>query len=45
MAWKLVRANKGSAVADGKSIKEIVESEGGPEAFMAEIQESLRAKT
>ena len=44
-AWKLVRANKGSAGVDGISIKEIVESEGGPEVFLAEIQESLRAKT
>jgi RNA-directed DNA polymerase len=44
-AWKLVRANKGSAGVDGISIKDIVESKGGPEALLAEIQESLRAKT
>ena len=44
-AWKLVRANKGSAGVDGVSIKDILESEGGSEAFLAEIQESLRAKT
>ena len=44
-AWKLVRANKGSAGVDGISIKDIAESEGGPEVFLAEIQESLRAKT
>jgi len=44
-AWKLVRANKGSAGVDRVSIKDIVESEGGPEALLAEIQESLRAKT
>jgi RNA-directed DNA polymerase len=44
-AWKLVRANKGSAGVDGISIKDIVEREGGPEALLAEIQESLRAKT
>jgi RNA-directed DNA polymerase len=44
-AWKLVRANKGSARVDGISIKDIVESKGGAEALLAEIQESLRAKT
>ena len=44
-AWKLVRANKGSAGVDGISIKDIVESKGGPQALLAEIQESLRAKT
>ncbi|MFW6147159.1 MAG: group II intron reverse transcriptase/maturase [Thermodesulfobacteriota bacterium] len=44
-AWNLVRANKGSAGADGITIAHILESEGGPEAFLKEIQESLRAKT
>ncbi len=44
-AWKLVRANKGSAGIDGVSIKDIVESEGGPERFLAKIRESLRTKT
>jgi len=43
-AWKLVRANKGSAGVDGISIKDIVESQGGAEALVDEIQESLRAK-
>jgi RNA-directed DNA polymerase len=43
-AWKLVRANKGSAGVDGISIKDIVEREGGPKALLDEIQESLRAK-
>jgi RNA-directed DNA polymerase len=43
-AWELVRANKGSAGIDGITIKEVVESEGGPEKFVAEIQEALRSK-
>ncbi len=44
-AWKMVRANQGCAGVDGISIKEITEREGGPEGFLAEIQDSLRAKT
>lgn len=44
-AWKLVRANKGSAGVDKISIKDIEESQGGVEMFLREIQESLRAKT
>jgi RNA-directed DNA polymerase len=44
-AWKLVRANKGSAGVDKISIKDIEESKGGVELFVEEIQESLRAKT
>jgi RNA-directed DNA polymerase len=44
-AWKLVRANKGSAGVDGVSIKDVLESDGGPDVFLAEIQESLRSKT
>jgi RNA-directed DNA polymerase len=44
-AWKLVRANKGSAGVDGVTIKDILGSEGGPEVFLAEIQEMLRTKT
>ena len=44
-AWKLVRANKGSAGIDGVSIKDITRSEGGLERFLAEIRESLRTKT
>jgi len=44
-AWKLVRANKGSAGVDKTSIKDVEESKGGVELFVDEIQESLRAKT
>lgn len=44
-AWRLVRANGGSAGVDGVSIKSIVEGEGGPEAFLKEIQEELSSKT
>ncbi len=44
-AWKLVRANKGAAGADGVSIHSIVDSDGGPAPFLKELRESLRAKT
>jgi RNA-directed DNA polymerase len=44
-AWKLVCANKGSAGVDGVSIEDIRGSEGGAEAFVREIRESLRTKT
>ncbi len=44
-AWELVRINKGSAGVDGVSIESIIESEGGPQAFVDEIQEALRNKT
>jgi len=44
-AWKLVRANKGSAGVDGTSIKDIEKSEGGAEVFVDEIQHLLRTKT
>jgi len=44
-AWKLVRANKGSAGVDQISIKDIEASKGGVEMFVDEIHKSLRAKT
>jgi RNA-directed DNA polymerase len=44
-AWKLVCINKGSAGVDGVSIEDILKGKGGPEAFLAEIRESLRGKT
>ena len=44
-AWKLVRANKGSSGVDGVSIESVLESEGGPQAFVDEIQEALRTRT
>ncbi len=44
-AWGQVRANKGAPGVDGVSIHQIEHSEGGPEQFLAEIREALRAKT
>ena len=44
-AWELVRKNKGAPGVDGVSIQSILNCEGGPELFLNNIQESLRAKT
>jgi len=44
-AWGLVRGNRGSAGIDGVTIQSILESQGGPTAFLAEIGEALRGKT
>lgn len=41
-AWELVRVNKGAPGVDGVSIDAVLESKGGPKAFLEEIQESLR---
>jgi RNA-directed DNA polymerase len=44
-AWKLVRANKGSAGVDKISIKDIEASKGGVENFVDKIHKLLRTKT
>lgn len=44
-AWELVRYNKGAPGVDGETIQSVLESEGGPEAFLAEIEEALRSKS
>jgi RNA-directed DNA polymerase len=44
-AWALVAGNDGSAGVDGVTIEQIENSPGGPEALVAELRESLKAKT
>jgi RNA-directed DNA polymerase len=43
-AWRMVAANEGAPGVDGVSIEMIQEAEGGPEKFVAELQEELRTK-
>jgi RNA-directed DNA polymerase len=43
-AWRMVAANKGAPGVDGIMIEIIQEVEGGPEKFLAELQEELRTK-
>jgi len=44
-AWQRVRANHGSPGVDGLSIESVEKSEGGFEAFLDAIQQSLKDKT
>lgn len=44
-AFKLVKANKGSAGVDGISFKDITDSEGGVREFLNEIYSALKDKT
>jgi RNA-directed DNA polymerase len=43
-AWDQVRTNKGAPGVDGVTINQIVGSDGGPLAFLKELQEALRTK-
>lgn len=45
VAWEQVRRNKGAAGADGATIDQIVNSEGGPQRLVDELHEELRSKT
>ncbi len=44
VAWERVRANRGAPGVDGVTIHQIVDAEGGPERFVAGIQDELRRK-
>lgn len=44
-AYQIVRTNKGSAGVDGVTFDDIEGGPGGIEAFLDELQESLKAKT
>jgi len=44
-AWRRVRDNEGAPGIDGRTLKEIEESPEGVDGFLAELRESLRAKT
>jgi RNA-directed DNA polymerase len=44
-AWRMVAANRGAPGVDGIRIEKIQEAEGGPERFLAELQEELRTKS
>jgi len=44
-AWELVLKNDGAPGVDGVTFQSIIESEGGVEKFLQDIQELLRTKT
>jgi RNA-directed DNA polymerase len=44
-AWDLVARNDGKPGVDGVTIEQIANSPGGPEALVAELHQSLKAKT
>lgn len=44
-AWDLVARNEGAPGVDGVTIEQIENSPGGPEALVAELHRSLKAKT
>ncbi len=44
-AWARVRANRGAPGADGKSIRDIEQGEGGAVIFLAQIEEELGNRT
>ena len=44
-AWALVAGNDGGAGVDGVTIEQIENSPGGPDALVAELHQSLAAKT
>jgi RNA-directed DNA polymerase len=43
-AWRMVAANQGAPGVDGITIEMIQEAAGGPEKFLAELQEELRSR-
>ena len=43
-AWAKVRANRGAPGVDGVSFQDIKRSEGGEQAFLDELEESLRSR-
>jgi RNA-directed DNA polymerase len=44
-AWALVARNEGAPGVDGVTIEEVENSPGGPEALVADLHQSLKAKT
>lgn len=44
-AWEQVRRNQGAPGADGVTIDQIVNAEGGPQRFVAQLGEALRTRS